>query len=58
MKKFLSGALLALMLLGFSSFSEAQSEQENLCCGGNYGNYYCGADCDDENYCGRYGCGR
>lgn len=59
MKKILSGALLALMLLGFSAFTEAsQAEQENMCC---RGDYYCNQDCEDNSsgeYCGRYGCGR
>ena len=56
MKKILSGALLAVMLLGFSAFTEAsQAEQENTCC---RGNYYCAQDCNsyDGEYCGRYGC--
>jgi len=52
MKKFLSGALLALMLFGFIAPSSGE-----CCCGGNY---YCASDCDsyDGEYCGRYGCGR
>ena len=60
MKKFLSSALIAVMLLGFSALTEAnQAEQENLCC---RGNYYCASDCDSDSYngeyCGRYGCGK
>lgn len=56
MKKFLAGALMALMLVGFGAFTEAsQTEQENLCCGN-----YCATDCDtySGDYCGRYGCAR
>lgn len=56
MKKFLSGALLAVMLLGFSAFTEAsQAEQENLC-----GRYSCVTNCDEQSgdYCGPYGCGQ
>ena len=51
-KKFLVGALTALMVVGFGAFTEAnQSEQ---CC---RGGYYCASDCDnyDGDYCGRYG---
>lgn len=59
MKKFLAGALMALMLVGFGALTEAsQAEYENLCC---RGNYYCASDCDDTydgEYCGRYGCRR
>ena len=57
MKKFLIGALVASAILGFSSFTEAQTEYENLCCGGNYS---CASDCDNYSgeYCGRYDCGR
>ena len=58
MKKFLTGALLALMLMGFSALTEAsQAEQENMCF---RGNYYCAQDGDsyDGEYCGRYGCCR
>ena len=57
MKKFLIGALAAVMLIGFSAFTEAaQVEQENACCRG-----YCYQNCDsnyDGEYCGRYGCGQ
>ena len=56
MKKFLVGALTALMLIGFGAFTEAtQIDQENICCRG-----YCYQDCDnyDGEYCGRYGCRR
>ena len=57
-KKFFVGALTAVMLMGFSAFTEAsQVEQENICCRG-----YCYQNCDDNNYdgeyCGRYGCGQ
>lgn len=58
MKKFLSGALMALMLMGLSALKEAnQTELENLCCGGSY---YCAADSDsyDGEYCDRNGCCR
>lgn len=58
MKKFLFGALTALMLIGFSAFTEAsQIEYDNQCC---RGNYYCAQDCDEPSgeYCGRYGCGQ
>ena len=57
MNKFLIGALVASAILGFSSFTEAQTEYENLCCGGNYS---CASDCDNYSgeYCGRYDCGR
>ena len=54
-KKFFVGALMSVMLMGFSAFTEAnQVEQENICCRG-----YCYQDCDenyDGEYCGRYGC--
>ncbi len=52
LKKFLSGALFAVMLLGFGAFAEASQT-----CGGNY---YCASDCDSYGgeYCGRYGCRR
>lgn len=57
MKKFLIGALTALMLIGFGAFTEAaEVERDNQCCGG-----YCASDCDDSyggEYCGRYGCRR
>ena len=51
MKKFLTGALMAVLLLGFSSFTEAtQAEQQNLCC---RDGYCCVDDCDDSSgeYC-------
>ena len=57
MKKFLLGALTAVMLLSFSAFTEAtQIDRENICCRENY----CAQDCDepDGDYCGRYGCNR
>lgn len=57
MKKFLIGALTALMLIGFGAFTEAaEVERDNQCCGG-----YCASDCDNSyggEYCGRYGCRR
>lgn len=55
-KKFFVGALMAVMLVGFGAFTEAnQVEQENICCRG-----YCEQDCDEPSgeYCGRYGCRR
>ena len=59
MKKFLIGALMALMLASFGASTEAsQTEYENLCC---RGNYYCASDSDstcDGEYCDRYGCRR
>ena len=58
MKKFLLGALTAIMLLSVSAFTEAtQVEQENLCCRGGY----CSQNCDDDysgEYCERYDCRR
>ena len=57
MKKFLLGALTAVMLLSFSAFTEAtQVESDNACCRGNY----CIQGCDEPSgeYCGRYGCGQ
>ena len=58
MKKILIGAVAALAIVGFSSFSEAsQAAQENVCCRG--GCYY-SSDYEEYNggeYCGRYGCG-
>ena len=57
MKKFLLGALTAVMLLSFGAFTEAtQIDCENFFCRGNY----CAQDCDesDGDYCGRYGCNR
>ena len=56
LKKFFVGALAAVMLMGFSAFTEATKvEQENICCGG-----YCYQNCDEPSgeYCGRYGCGQ
>ena len=58
MKKFLIGALTALMIVGFGALTEAaQAEYDNTCC---RGNYYCAQDSDtcDGDYCGRYGCRR
>ncbi len=60
MKKFLLGALTAVMMFSFTAFTQANDfDTENLCCGGNY---YCSSDSDNNNnyngeYCGRYGCG-
>ena len=60
MKKILIGAIAALAIVGFSSFSEAsQAAQENVCCRG--GGCYYSSDCADYDggeYCGRYGCGQ
>jgi len=58
MKKFLIGAFMAVVLMNFSAFTEAnQVEQENICCRG-----YCYQNCDEQSesgeYCGRYGCNR
>lgn len=59
MKKFLIGALAAVMLMSFGAFTEAtQLDTENICCRG-----YCYQNCDNDNgnggeYCGRYGCGQ
>ena len=56
MKKFLVGALSAVMLLSVSAFTEASQTQFNeQCC---RGDYYC-AQGDDANggYCDGYGCG-
>ena len=61
MKNFLLGALTAVMMFGFTAFTQASDvDTENLCCGGNS---YCASDsdnCDGYNgdYCGRYGCAR
>ena len=58
MKKFLIGALTALMLIGYGVFTEAaEVERDNQCCRG-----YCYQNCDEDtyggDYCGRYGCQR
>lgn len=56
MKKFLLGALTAVMMFSFTAFTQASDvDMENLCCGGSY---YCASDYDSNGeYCGRYGCG-
>ena len=61
MKKFLLGALTAIMLMSSGAFTEAsQADYNDQCCRG-----YCSQYCDDANgsddggqYCGRYGCRR
>ena len=56
MKKFLIGALTAIMLLGFGAFTEAsQPQYDEQCCG-----VCCAQNCDEPSgeYCGRYGCRR
>ena len=56
-KKFLAGALMALIVIGFGAFTEASSaELDNQCCRDGYG---CASECDtyDGDYCGRYGHG-
>ena len=56
MKKFLIGALMAVMMMNFGAFTEAKDiEQENICCRG-----YCYQNCDEPSgeYCDRNGCYR
>ena len=56
LKKFLVGALMAVVLMSFGAFTEATDvERENICCGG-----YCAQNCDEQSgeYCDRYGCRR
>lgn len=55
MKKFLLGALTAIMLISSGAFAEAQADVQEQCC-----RNYCAQDCDDASgdYCGRYGCGQ
>ena len=61
MKKFFTGMLTALIMFGFTAFTQASDvDTENLCC---RGGYYCASDSDNcdgygGEYCGRYGCAR
>lgn len=54
MKKFLFGALTAVMMFGFGSFAQASElDTVNLSC---RGNYYHNRDCDyNDEYCDRQG---
>lgn len=54
MKKFLFGALTAVMMFGFGSFAQASElDTVNLSC---RGNYYHNRDCDyNGEYCDRQG---
>ena len=57
MKKFLIGALTAIMVMSFGALTEAsQADYDNTCCRGNYC-YTQDGDNYDGDYCGRYGCG-
>lgn len=55
MKKFLIGALAAVMIVGFGAFTEAaQADYDNTCCRGNYCYTQDSDNCNGD-YCGRYG---